>query len=68
MTDHGSPKAEKTGRGKPLAGKTQGKGMTVQPDGALADVSEAYGAKGDAPEGFDSQGVSISLFISEDGD
>lgn len=26
MIDHGSPKAEKTGGGKPLAGKTQGKG------------------------------------------
>lgn len=68
MIDHGSPKAEKTGGGKPLAGKTQGKGMAVQPDGALADVSEAYGAKGIAPDGFTSQGVSISFFDSEDGD
>ncbi|XAO24121.1 hypothetical protein I312_102911 [Cryptococcus bacillisporus CA1280] len=56
MIDHGSPTAEKTGGGKPLGGKTRGKGIAVRSDAILADVSEAYGAKGDAPEGFDSQG------------
>lgn len=39
--------------------------MAVQPDGALADVSEAYGAKGIAPDGFTSQGVSISFLIQK---
>ncbi|WVQ78223.1 hypothetical protein IAT38_000306 [Cryptococcus sp. DSM 104549] len=52
--DGGSPKgAGAKGEGKIMAGK--GKGMMVLPDGALADVSEAYGARGDAPEGFASQ-------------
>lgn len=63
MIDHGSPTAEKTGGGKPLGSKTRGKGIAVRSDAILADVSEAYGAKGDAPEGFDSQGVSISIYL-----
>lgn len=68
MIGHGGPTAEKSGGGKPLAGKTRGKGIAVRSDAILADVSEAYGAKGDAPEGFDSQGVSIFLFIPSRGD
>jgi hypothetical protein len=30
----------------------KGKGRSVTPDGPLVDVSEAYGASGDEPEGF----------------
>ncbi|WVF72322.1 hypothetical protein IAT40_007135 [Kwoniella sp. CBS 6097] len=37
--------------------KKYGKGAAVRADGALVDVSEAYGASGDEPEGFRSQGA-----------
>ncbi|EIW69552.1 hypothetical protein M231_04414 [Tremella mesenterica] len=33
-------------------GKVKGKGLAVKGDGPLADVSEAYGATGEEPEGF----------------
>ncbi|OCF35378.1 hypothetical protein I317_06319 [Kwoniella heveanensis CBS 569] len=45
-------------------GLGKGKGPAVRADGALVDVSEAYGASGDVPEGFRTQGVSSGMGAS----
>ncbi|WVQ71466.1 hypothetical protein IAR50_001004 [Cryptococcus sp. DSM 104548] len=56
------PNSEATGSGSPKSAKRSGSNMpkalgeAVNADGALADVSEAYGASGSAPVGFSSQG------------
>ncbi|TYJ57174.1 hypothetical protein B9479_002089 [Cryptococcus floricola] len=52
VTEHGSPKSGKTGATK----TPRALGEPVDADGALADVSEAYGVSGSAPIGFSSQG------------
>ncbi|WVN85220.1 uncharacterized protein L203_100365 [Cryptococcus depauperatus CBS 7841] len=58
MIDQASPKITKCVNEKSDSSKSKGKGFEVLADGALADVSEAYGAKGNAPSGFTSQGQS----------
>ena len=44
------------GSSKNAKGTPKGKGLAVKADGPLADVSEAYGASGEEPEGFRTAG------------
>lgn len=51
VEDVSSSRSSKEVESTPCSSK-KGKGRSVTPNGPLVDVSEAYGASGDEPEGF----------------